>query len=253
MSRVPQACLALMVATLIAGSAAADARPDARPRVLVYTRTLGFRHASIPHAVTVLRALARRAGLAVDRSESVGALTPRRLRRDAAVVFLLTSGDVLDARARRALRAYVEAGGGFVGVHSAADTEHGWGWYRGLVGAEFAAHGAVQDAVVVRAPRAGPLAGSLPRRWRRRDEWYDFTADPRPHVHVLLSLDPATVRGSSMPDHPITWCRRYDGGRSWYSAMGHTAAGYDEPGFRRLLLDGLRWAAGLTPGACAAR
>jgi type 1 glutamine amidotransferase len=148
-------------------------------RVLVFTRTLGFRHASIPVAIAALRRAAARQAMAVDHTEDPARFTPSGLRRYRVVVFLSTTGDVLDRDGEAALRGFVEAGGGWVGVHAAADTEDGWPWYETLVGARFARHPAVQRATVRVVDRDHPATAGLPATWVRTDEWYDFRSNPR--------------------------------------------------------------------------
>ena len=162
-------------------------------------------------------------------------------------MFLLTTGDVLERRrSRRRSSGTSKAGGGFVGVHSAADTEHGWPWYGGLVGAYFVSHPAIQTATIdVADPRDASTAG-LPAEWTRTDEWYNFASDPRPSVHVLATLDERTYDpgdGAMGADHPIAWWHDYDGGRAWYTALGHTDSTYAEPLFLGFLLGGIRYAA----------
>jgi cytochrome c len=234
----------LLVAVLLALSIAPGAA-EARDRVLVFSATKAFRHASIPVGVTAIRELGARHGFAVTATENARWFTDRRLRRFAVVVFLSTTGDVLDGAQQAAFRRYIRRGGGFAGVHAAADTEYGWDWYGRLLGARFLRHPAVQPATIRIVDRRHPSTRSLPRRWHRTDEWYDFRAQPRRGVRVLARLDESTYAGGTMgARHPIAWCRRFDGGRSWYTALGHTEATYAEPRFRAHLLGGIRWAAG---------
>ena len=161
------------------------------------------------------------------------------------MVWLSTTGDVLDGAQQAAFRRYIRRGGGFAGVHAAADTEYRWGWYGRLLGARFDRHPAVQPATIRVVDRRHPSTRGLPRRWTRTDEWYDYRAQPRRGVRVLALLDESTYSGGSMgARHPIAWCRRFQGGRSWYTGGGHTAASYAEPRFRAHLLGGIRWAAG---------
>ena len=135
-------------------------------------------------------------------------------------------------------------------MHAAADVEYDWPWYGGLVGARFRHHPPVQRATVRPAPGAA-LAGRLPARWERTDEWYDFRANPRGQVRVLATVAESTYTGGEMgADHPIAWCQEYDGGRSWYSAMGHTGESFREPRFLAHLLAGIRYATGQTPARC---
>ena len=252
--------LALVAASLtvcgLAPVERADARARAEQRVLVFSKTAGFRHSSIATAVRAVRRLGARHGFEVDATEDAAAFSRRGLRRYAAVVFLSTTGDVLDAGRQAAFERYIRAGGGYVGVHAAADTEYGWAFYGRLVGAYFRSHPLFpqfQEATVRVADRRHPSTRHLPGRWIRTDEWYDYRANPRGSVHVLATLDERTYQGGQMgADHPIAWCHRYAGGRSWYTGGGHTEESYGEPAFRRHLLGGIRWAAGLVKGDCRA-
>ena len=141
----------------------------------------------------------------------------------------------------------------FAGIHSAADTESGWPFYGQLLGARFRSHPPVQRAVVEVLDRSHPSTAHLPRRWERVDEWYAFVGGPGPGVHVLARLDEASYEpgeASMRGEHPIVWCRQVARGRSWYTALGHTAAAYVEPAFRAHLAGGLRYVAGLVPASC---
>jgi type 1 glutamine amidotransferase len=219
-------------------------------RVLVFTRTAGFRHRSIEDGVAAIRRLGRRHGFGVDDTADPGRIG-QGLAGYRAVVFLSTTGDLLDPGQQAALERYLEGGGGWVGVHGAADAEYDWPWYGGLVGAWFRRHPAVQRATVRPVPGAAALAGKLPGRWQRSDEWYDFHASPRGQVRVLATVDESTYRGGGMgTDHPIAWCQEYDGGRAWYSAMGHTDESFQEPPFLAHLLAGIRYATGQTAARC---
>jgi len=231
-------------------AATASGAAPARFRVLVLTRTAGFRHASIADGLAAIRDLGREHGFAVDDTADAARIGPG-LAAYRAVVFLSTTGDLLDPGQQAALERYLQGGGGWVGVHGAADAEYDWPWYGGLVGAWFKRHPAVQPATVRPAAGAAALAGRLPARWRRTDEWYDFRANPRGRVRVLATVDESTYAGGGMgTDHPIAWCQEYDGGRAWYSAMGHTAESFREPRFRASLLAGIRYAAGQTAARC---
>jgi cytochrome c len=235
-----------------AAGAAVTATPDATrpPRILVFTKTAGFRHASIPAAVRAVRELGEQRGLVVDATENAQAFTSSNLARYRAVVFLLTTGDVLDSRQQTAFERFIRAGGGFAGVHSATDTEYGWQWYGRLLGTRFRIHPQIQRAVVEVANRRDPSIVGLPRRWTRVDEWYNFARSPRPSVRVLATLDETTYapgEGAMGSDHPIAWSHAFQGGRSWYTAGGHTDEAYAEPLFRRHLIGGIRYAAGLSP------
>ena len=219
-------------------------------RVLVFTKTAGWRHASIPDGIAAIRELGGAGGFVVDTTESDAVFTDAGLAPYAAVVFLNTTEDVLDAEAEAAFERYVRGGGGYVGVHSASDTEYEWPFYGDLVGAYFESHPPVQTASVDVVDGEHPSTRHLPARWERADEWYTFRAPPQ-GVRVLATLDEATYEGGTMGRHPIAWCHERLGGRAWYTGMGHTAESYAEPAFRAHLLGGIRYAAGLEPGDCS--
>ncbi|MER7402695.1 ThuA domain-containing protein [Streptomyces sp. NPDC000070] len=220
-------------------------------RVLVFSKTAGFRHDSIPEGVAAVRQLGEQGGFTVDATENAGAFTSSNLRRYDAVVFLSTTGDVLDARQQRAFEGYIRAGGGYVGVHAAADTEYDWAFYGGLAGAYFQSHPAIQPATVHVEDHAHPATSGLERAWNRTDEWYNYRSNPRERAHVLASLDESSYTGGTMQgDHPIAWCQNYQGGRSFYTGGGHTKESFAEPAFRAHLLGGIRWAGGDAEADC---
>ena len=238
--------LVAAAALLGPGSAAEPVSPPVL-RILVFTKTAGFRHASIPVAIQAVTDLGAKNGFGVDATEDAAAFSDANLANYDAVVFLLTTGDVLDDGQQAAFQRYIRAGGGFVGVHSAADTEHDWPWYGGLVGAYFLSHPEIQTAAIDVADPRDASTAPLPARWSRTDEWYNFAANPRPSVHVLATIDETSYNpgeGAMGADHPIAWWHDYDGGRAWYTAGGHTDASYSEPLFLAHLLGGIMYAAG---------
>ena len=228
-------------------------RGDPRFSVLVFSKTTGFRHDSIPQGIAALEALGAEYGFAVDRTEDAARFSDAVLARYKVVVFLNTTGDVLDTGEKAAFERYIRSGGGFVGIHSASDTEYGWPWYGRLVGTWFASHPQIQRATVHIANPDHPSMKGLPLLWERTDEWYNFRSNPRGTVQVLATLDEATYSGGAMgADHPIVWCQDIDGGRSWYTEMGHTQESYAEPLFRLHLLGGIESAAGDADGCKSA-
>ncbi|MFE2219675.1 ThuA domain-containing protein [Streptomyces canus] len=229
-----------------AASHSADAE-----RVLVFSKTAGFRHDSIPDGVAAVKQLGESGGFTVDATEDANAFTPKNLRRYDAVVFLSTTGDVLDPTQQRAFEGYIRQGGGYVGIHAAADTEYDWAFYGGLVGAYFQSHPAIQPATVVAEDRAHPSTSGLPPTWNRTDEWYNYRSNPRDRVHVLASLDESSYTGGTMNgDHPIAWCQDYQGGRAFYTGLGHTKESYADPAFRGHVLGGIRYAIGAAQDDC---
>ena len=246
------ATLVLAAAALIACSSDPEAKPKPRAQVLVFSKTAGFRHDSIPAGVAAIRELGRANDFSVTATESAKDFTTKRLGRFDAIVFLSTSGDVLAPRPQRALKRYIRHGGGWVGIHSAADTEYDWPFYGRLLGAYFKQHPAIQPAAIEVSDRSHPSTRSLPARWSRTDEWYDFRSNPRGAVRVLATLDESTYSGGTMgADHPIAWCHPFKGGRAWYTAGGHTIESYSEPDFRRHLLGGILWTTRLAKGDCS--
>jgi type 1 glutamine amidotransferase len=242
--------LALAIGGVIAAAATADATPRAGYRILIFSKTAGFRHQSIPSGIAAISRLGVDNGFAVDATEDARAFTATNLRRYRAVVWLSTTGTVLDDTQRAAFRGYIEGGGGYVGVHAAADTEHGWPWYGALVGAYFSSHPAVQPATVRFVDR-DPSAAQEPSRWRHVDEWYNYATNPRSAVTVLAVVDESSYSGGTMgADHPIAWCHSYDGGRAWYTGMGHTQESFTDATYTRMLLRGIEAAAGAAHDAC---
>ena len=253
--------LAVVVATQAAcssgGGEPSSAEAPVRFRVLLFTKTTGFRHPSIPTAVAAVDRLGHEHGFAVDHTEDEDRFADRELARYAAVIFLSTTGEpIADQAHRRAFRRYIARGGGFLGIHAASDSFYRWPWYVGLVGASFREHAPGTPAAdVVIEDRRSPASAGLPRVWRRVDEWYAFRSNPRGRVHVLATVDERSYdpRGAAMgADHPIAWCHRYAGGRAVYTAMGHTRESYREPRFIAHLLGAIEMAAGRARFGCRA-
>jgi cytochrome c len=237
----------MLGASLAAGASAQTTKPSFT--VLVFSKTTAFRHDSIPDGIAAIRTLAGEHGFAVTETEDAGRFTDAILPQYQVVVFLSTTGDILDAAQKSAFERYIRSGGGFVGIHSASDTEYRWPWYGRLVGAWFASHPQIQHATIHIEDADHPSTKGLPASWERTDEWYNFRGNPRSAVHVLASLDESSYSGGAMgTDHPIAWCQNIDGGRSWYTAMGHTKESYAEPLFRLHLLGGIESAAGVAAG-----
>ena len=226
---------------------------DSLPRVLVFSRTLGFRHLSIPDGIGAIREL----GIGrwcVDATEDPAVFTADNLRRYRAVVFLSTTGNVLDDAQQKAFEDYIRAGNGWVGIHAAADTEYEWPWYGKLVGAWFKGHPRNQQATVNVEDRTHRSTAMLPAEWKRLDEWYSFRSNPRSDVRVLASLDEKSYDPEKVPmgDHPIAWYHEFDGGRAWYTALGHTKESYSEKLFLEHVREGIEWAAGIPAKAVPA-
>ena len=244
--------------------------------ILLYTYSTGFRHESIPDGIAAIRALGSANGFGVDVKGSalskrgsycinqpepadMAYFTADNLSKYAALVFLSTTTEktptstLLDDAGKAAFEAYVRAGGGFVGIHAAADAEYGWAFYHDLLGATFLAHGPAVTSSLRVEDAVHPASSALPNPWLRYDEWYDFTEDPRATARVLINLDEATYPNNPSPmgDHPIAWCKTVGAGRSLYSGLGHTSAAYADPIVQQHLLGGILYATGAVAADCS--
>ncbi|CAG7647355.1 ThuA domain-containing protein [Actinacidiphila bryophytorum] len=258
------AALSLSAAALLTAAApAADAAPArafagpaaAAPfKVLVFSKTTGYRHDSIPAGIAAIQQLGLQNNFTVVATEDDTQFTDANLAQYAAVVFLSATGDPVTTQSEKdAFQRYIENGGGYVGIHAASDSGYSWSWYGSLVGAYFKQHPAIQPATVDVEDHTHPSTAGLPNSYTHTDEWYDFQTNPRSAVHVLASVDDSSYSGSTMgADHPTTWCHDFDGGRAWYTGMGHTIESYTEPNFLHLLLGGIQTAAGAVAADCSA-
>ncbi|WP_315662501.1 ThuA domain-containing protein [Amycolatopsis sp. PS_44_ISF1] len=242
-----------MVTALTGLASPVEAEPDhEEAKVLVFSKTAGFRHDSIPDGIQAIRELGAQNHFEVEATEDSAAFTDANLQRFGAVVWLSTTGDVLDADQQAAFERYIAGGGGYVGVHAASDTEYDWPWYGELVGAYFKSHPSVQPAEVEVEDRTHESTKDLPQTWLRTDEWYNYRDNPRSRVHVLAALDEHSYQpgDGAMGDHPIAWCHESSGGRSWYTGGGHTKESYADPAFRAHLAGGIRYSARLSADRC---
>ena len=233
---------------LVLSCTSTTAQETQEPRVLVFSKTAAYRHASIEPGIAALTGRAAQEGVGLDATEDAGAFTGENLSRYTAVVFLSTTGDVLGLVQQEALEAFIRAGGGFVGIHSASDTEYDWPWYGELVGAYFDGHPpGIHDATLHVADADHPATASLPDPWMRADEWYDLR-DLQPGISVLLDIDETTYKSPAenpAPDpRPIAWYREFDGGRTYYTALGHTSESWSDAPFVEHVWGGLTWVLG---------
>ncbi|WP_020521531.1 ThuA domain-containing protein [Catelliglobosispora koreensis] len=243
--------IALFAAACTAGPVSPASAADAPYDVLVFSKTAGFRHDSIAVGTQAIRDLGAANNFTVTATEDANTFTASGLANYEAVVFLNTTGDVLNDTQQAAFEAHIRGGRGYVGVHAAADTEYSWAWYGNLVGAYFASHPAIQTATTRVENRGHAATSSLPQTLSRSDEWYNYQTNPRSTAKVLSTLDETSYSGGSMgADHPHSWCKAFDGGRSYYIGAGHTQASYGEASFRAQLLGGIRYASGRSKADC---
>jgi type 1 glutamine amidotransferase len=242
-ARVLLGVLALAAAVGLFSSCTQD-RPPSVTRVLVFSKTDGFRHGTIESGLEVLKSIAQEEGYELDHTEDAAHFAPAQLERYDALLFLHTTGDLLTGSQESALREYVEGGGGFVGIHAAADAEYDWPWYGELLGAYFSDHPAVQEATLHVASHSS-LTEMVPNPWTLTDEWYNFTMVAE-DLTVLLTVDESTYSGGTMgEDHPVSWHHPVGAGRSWYTGLGHTESVWGDQDFRAFLAAGIRYAMGL--------
>ena len=209
-------------------------------RVLVFSRTKGYRHGSIPVGKLAIMKLGQENGFAVDTTEDATKFTEANLKKYSAVVWLSTTGDVLDDAQQAAFEQYIQAGGGYAGIHAAADTEYGWPWYNQLAGAWFLNHPKQQNAEIEIVDKNHPSTKMLPDRWKRWDEWYSYK-NIGTDLKVLGKLDEKTYEGGKNGDnHPFIWYHDFDGGKAFYTGGGHTDESYADPLFLQHILGGIK-------------
>lgn len=218
-----------------------------QPKVLVFSKTNGFRHESIEPGIEAIQKLGQENNFAVDTSEDSTDFTSDNLQNYAAIIFLNTTGDILNEDQQRAMEQYIQSGGGYVGIHSAADTEYEWPWYGRLVGAYFNGHPGnpnVREATLHVVEANHPSTQPLPSDWTRADEWYNYK-DINEENQDLIMLDETTYEGGTNGDyHPIAWYKDFDGGRAFYTGSGHTNESFSDPMYLQHLMGGIRYAIG---------
>ncbi|SMO32008.1 ThuA domain-containing protein [Fodinibius sediminis] len=221
------------------------------PRVLVFSKTAGFYHNSIPDGMAAIQKLGDENGFEVDTTTNAAMFTEDTLRQYSAVIFLSTTGNVLDKYQEADFERYIQAGGGYVGIHAAADTEYEWGWYGRMVGGYFSDHPGINDPHPNVQPGALQIEDSthastsfLPNPWERTDEWYSYK-EFNEEVNVLLTIDEESYQGGAdMGYHPMAWYHDYDGGRAFYTGLGHTRESFTEDRYLEHVLAGIQYAIG---------
>jgi cytochrome c len=246
-------CIALLCGLCFAGMASADA--NRTRQVLVFSKTAEYRHQSIPAGIAAIKKIGDEDNFSVVASEDASLFNDASLAAFQAVIFLNTTGDILDEEQQVAMERYIQAGGGFVGIHAAADTEWKrvpggsyWPWYQRLVGGVFDGHppSSDQSGKLTVRDNQHPATRSLPPVFQISDEWYDYKRMSA-GIHVLLTVDEGSYKGATMgagKEHPVAWYRDFDGGRSFYTTLGHGDATYSNENFLKLLRGGLAYAMG---------
>ncbi len=214
------------------------------PKVLVFTKTGGYHHASIPVGIKAIQDLGAKNGFEVDTTTDETKFNEDNLKKYASLIFLSSTGELLSGNQEIALERYMQAGGGFVGIHAAADAEYDWSWYTQMVGASFLSHPDQQVATLVINDKTHPSTDSLPATWSRKDEWYNFR-NINKDIKVLISIDEKSYNGGKNGDnHPMAWYHAFDGGRVFYTELGHTDESYADPLYLKHILGGIQYAMG---------
>lgn len=237
--------LLISIAASVSGcSGVATDTATEKPTILVFSKTAAFRHDNIEKGARTLLSMGEKHGFIAEHSEDATLFTDENLKRYAAVVFLSTTGTIFDDEQKAAFTRYIQAGKGFVGIHAASDTEYDWPWYGKLIGGYFMSHPEIQEADIHVLDKNHLSTQHLPDVWTRTDEWYDFR-NLNPDAEVLMTLDENSYHGGKMGDyHPLSWYHEYDGGRVFYTALGHTEESFDEPEFLDHILGGIWYAVG---------
>lgn len=216
----------------------------AKPKVLVFTKTAGFYHECIKPGKLAIMKLGLDNGFHVDTTSNAEFFTKETLKKYKAVVFFNTTGDVLNPTQEKAFEKYIQSGGGYVGVHAAADTEYDWEWYGRLVGGYFVSHPHQQKAKLDIVNLKHISTKHLPNPWEHFDEWYNYKNLSK-ETNILIKVDEKSYQGGKNGDnHPMSWYHEFDGGRAFYTGLGHTNEAYSDPLFLNHLLGGIKYALG---------
>ena len=221
-------------------------------KALLFTKTDGFHHESIQEGVMAMRTLANRTNFTIDWQENASIFNDKALENYSVVIFLNTTGNILNDEQQTAFEKFIKAGKGYVGIHSASDTEYDWAWYTKLVGMMFKIHPQQQTAYLKLEDANFPGMERFPKKMLWTDEWYEYSERKADDLHILLSVDEKTYdpyvkwgerEGKGMGFHPIAWYHKYDGGRSFYTGLGHIPLTFSDPIFLDHLYGGIYWAA----------
>lgn len=236
----------LILAPAMISSCNNDGGNNEQNHLLVYTKANISVHEAIQTGTETIRDIADQHGLQVTVTDDSTMFRSDNLSQYSAIIFANTSGEILDDEGKAAFKEYIQNGGGFAGIHAASTTEYNWEWYGNMVGNYFDGHPAIQTATLNIHDHSHPSTSHLPEEWVWEDEYYNWQHTLSDDITVLMSVDESTYEGGTSGDlHPVTWYHEYDGGRAWYTSLGHGAEYYSDPQFVRLLEGGILWAAGL--------
>ena len=223
-----------------------DNKREGNPKVLVFSKTMGFKHASIPAGIAAIRKLGSENGFVVDTTTNEALFNEDNLKQYSTIIFLSTTMNVLDHKQEAAFERYIQSGGGYVGIHAAADTEYDWGWYNKLAGAQFLSHptGTPEADFIIKDKSFIATKHFTDSVWHRADEIYNYKRI-NPDVNVLMTVDESSYEGGENgDDHPFAWYHEFDGGRAFYTGAGHTDESYQDDMFLKHVLGGIQYAIG---------
>ncbi|KRB59000.1 ThuA domain-containing protein [Flavobacterium sp. Root186] len=214
-------------------------------KVLIFSKTNGYRHESITAGITAIKKLGIENDFLVDATEDSLDINSQNLNKYQAVIFLSTTGKILDEKQKLALQNFMQKGRGFVGIHSATNCETEWPWFINMIGATFISHPKQQIGKLIVLDKTHQSTDNLPSIWERNDEWYNFK-NQNPNINILIKVDELSYTGAMNTNngHPISWYHQFDGGRVFYTALGHSIEGYNDPIFLKHLLGGIKYAIG---------
>lgn len=212
--------------------------------ILVFTKANGFKHAAIQKGAETVKEMEKIYPFKVTVSDDSLMFSEQSLKQFDVALFMNTTGNILGNEEKLAFQNFIRNGGGFVGVHAASDTEHDWDWFDQLVGTHFSDHPRIQKAKLNVLKNDTPSTKHLPKVWEMTDEWYNWKHDLDPSIEVLITIDETTYEGGKHGDnHPISWRHEFEGGKVWFTALGHVLENFDDENFIKHLAGGIKWAA----------
>jgi type 1 glutamine amidotransferase len=213
-----------------------------KTKILVFNKANGFVHESIEAGTEAVLKMTDQYPFIVDVSDDSLRFRDSILEDYDVIVFMNTSGVIFDQEGRQAFQNYIRSGGGFVGVHGASTNEYEWEWFGRMLGNHFDDHPKIQKAIMTIEIPDAPSTEHLPSKWEWTDEWYNWRYEFDPAIEVLISVDESTYEGGKHSEyHPISWRQEFEGGRVWYTAIGHQIDSYKDENFIRHIAGGIKW------------
>ena len=232
-------CVITVCVLLLAGISMAFKKD--KGKLLIFSKTNGFHHESIAAGIEAIKKLGTENNFDVDATVDSLEINDANLKQYKAILFLSPTGNILGKNEELALQNFVHRGGGVAGVHAATDCEYQWPWFGKMMGAYFTSHPRQQTAKLQVVDKKHPSTKMLPDTWERKDEWYNFK-DINPDLHILIKIDESSYEGGkNNGDHPMAWYHKFEGGKVFYTALGHTNEAYSEPLFLEHLLGGIQY------------